>query len=159
MKDRASALLVHDCEYPLRDLRPLLEQLGFHTRRARSCAEANFVLAWSEPPTVVFTDTDLPDGRWAETVALASQTRSPVPVIVVSGAVDISLYLDALEGGATDFIVPPFSGSDISYVVQGAMMRGSRKTCAFLSRPVQPYPTPPGPLVAGATLSAEMRGI
>ncbi len=26
MKDRASALLVHDHEYPLRDLRPLLKQ-------------------------------------------------------------------------------------------------------------------------------------
>lgn len=59
MKDKASALLVHDYEYPLGDLRPLLDRLGFDTRRARSCAEANFVLAWPEPPTVVFTDTDL----------------------------------------------------------------------------------------------------
>ncbi|HEV2383309.1 MAG TPA: response regulator [Terriglobia bacterium] len=133
MKDKASALLVHDYEYPLRDLRPLLDRLGFDTRRARSCAEANFALAWPEPPTVVFTDTDLPDGSWTEIVALASQARSPVPVIVVSNAVDLSLYLDALEGGATEFIVPPFRDADINYVLQGAMMSGSRPTSAFLS--------------------------
>jgi DNA-binding NtrC family response regulator len=159
MKNRANALLVHDYEYPLSDLRPLLERLNFDTRRARSCAEANFVLAGSEPPAVVFTDTDLPDGSWTETVALASQTRSPVPVIVVSGAVDLSLYLDALESGAADFIVPPFRSGDISYVVQGAMMNGSRKTSAFLSRPMQPSLTPPGHSVTGTTQSPRMRGI
>lgn len=159
MKNKPSALLVHDYEYPLSDLKPLLERLGFDTRRARSCAEANFVLAWSESPAVVFTDTDLPDGNWTESLALASQTRLPVPVIVVSGAVDLSLYLDALESGAADFIVPPFHGSDIGYVVQSSMMGGTRRTSAFLSCPMQSSLMPSGYSVARTSVTPRIRGI
>lgn len=119
----ASALLVHDYEYPLRDLIPLLKRLGLSSQRARSCAEARSVLASARPPGLIFTDTELPDGGWEETVALGSGAGSRVPVIVVSRVVDVSLYLDAIERGATEFIVPPFRDSEIAYVIQGVRMK------------------------------------
>lgn len=43
-----------------------------------------------------------------------------IPVIVVSGVLDIELYLTVLESGATDFIVPPFPAGDLAYVVHTA---------------------------------------
>ena len=75
----------------------------------------------------MFTDTDLPDGGWTETVAFAGRARPPVPVIVVSRVVDIRLYLDAMEGGATEFIVPPFREADVKYVVRGAAINTLRR--------------------------------
>lgn len=123
--ERASALLVHDYEYPLGDLIPPLRRLGLESQRARNCAEAKSVLTSARPP--VFTDTELPDGGWQETVALGRGASSRVPVIVVSRVVDISLYLDAIERGATEFIVPPFRDAEIAYVVQGVRMSVSRR--------------------------------
>ena len=46
-----------------------------------------------------------------------------IPVIVVSRFVDIDLYLKALESGASDFIVPPFSAADVAYVVRTAIAK------------------------------------
>lgn len=125
--DIASVLLVHDYEYPLRDLRSPLKRLGFDSRRARSCAEARSALSSSKPPALMFTDTELPDGGWADVVALGAGACSPVPVVVVSRVVDICLYLDTIERGATEFIVPPFLDAEISYVVRGERLNVSRR--------------------------------
>jgi DNA-binding NarL/FixJ family response regulator len=122
MKGRACALLVYHQEYPLRDLRPLLDRLGIESVRARSCAEARLLLASPAPPCLVFTDTDLPDGSWAESVTFAARICRPVPVIVVSRALDRALCLDSLETGAAEFIVPPFRAADVAYVVEGALL-------------------------------------
>jgi FixJ family two-component response regulator len=48
----------------------------------------------------------------------------PVPVIVVSPFVDVDLYLDSMESGASDFIVPPFLCTDVAYVVMTAISDG-----------------------------------
>lgn len=125
--DGASVLLVHDYEYPLRDLITPLKRLGLTIRRARSCAEARSALASARPPALMFTDTELSDGSWADTVALGREACSPVPVIVVARVVDVCLYLDAIESGATEFMVPPFRDADLGYVVEGARLSVSRR--------------------------------
>jgi two-component system, OmpR family, response regulator TctD len=137
MSDRARVLLVHDYEYPLRDLEAVLRRLGFETGRARTCIGLKLALASSRPPVVVFTDTHLSDGSWTEIVAFAIQGRSPVPAIVVSSEFDLSAYVDALDSGAAEFIVPPFREAHISYVVQRAIMRGSGIISSFRSRRAQ----------------------
>jgi len=127
MTETDIALLVHEYEYPLADLRPPLTRLGFRNQRARSCGEARYFLGSPRPPALVFTDTDLPDGNWTDTVAFARRARPPVSVIVVSRIVDVRLYLDAMEGGATEFIVPPFREADLDYVVRSAAMTAARR--------------------------------
>jgi DNA-binding NtrC family response regulator len=122
MKDRACALLVYDQEHPLSDLKLLLDRLGIESLRARSCAEARQLLTSPTSPHLAFTDTDLPDGSWAETVSFAARIRRPVPVIVVSRALDRSLCLDSFETGAAEFIVPPFRTADVAHVVEGALL-------------------------------------
>ncbi|HXJ96569.1 MAG TPA: response regulator [Terriglobia bacterium] len=158
MNDKLSFLLVHEYEFPLTDLKPVLDRLGFKVLRARSCAEANFLLASPEPPAVVFTDTELPDGSWSEIVSLASQTQSAAPVIVVSSVLDLTLYLDVSEGGAADFIVPPFQDEDIHYVAEGAMMRSQRMS-SFLSRPAHPTVPPCAYRSSGPPVSEKTRGV
>jgi DNA-binding NtrC family response regulator len=114
MQTKLRALLVHDQEEPWTGLTPLLEWQGIATSRVRNCAEAEFALGSSEPHLLVLTEPVLPDGTWAEILDLAGRMPSPVPVVVVSRHVDVDLYLDVLEKGAWDFIVPPFSLSDLA---------------------------------------------
>ena len=51
---------------------------------------------------------------------LAGRASQPVNVIVVTRVMDTKLYLEALEGGAFDFIVPPFASLDLAHVVRCA---------------------------------------
>ena len=133
VEDMIHALLVHDQEGPLRELELLLKQQGFHTSRARTCAAAKLALAGHQPPRLVFTDTVLPDGTWAEIVDLARRTHTSVPVILVSRLACVRLYLEALENGASDFIVPPFRDSDLAHIVRSATLRGGQATLAHSS--------------------------
>jgi FixJ family two-component response regulator len=46
---------------------------------------------------------------------------------VVARLVDMKLYLDVLESGAYDFVVPPLTSAGLAHVVRGAMLKGSRR--------------------------------
>jgi DNA-binding NtrC family response regulator len=121
MQAKVHALLVRDDESPVAELKHMLEKQGVITSQARSRAEAERILTRLERPALIFTDTVLADGTWAEIKALAQSLEPPVPVIVVSRFVDIPLYLDVLEQGAADFLVPPFSEAELAFVVQSAL--------------------------------------
>ena len=73
------------------------------------------------PPQLIFTEVDLSDGSWETVLALARKSSIPINVIVISRAVDVSLYIQVLEQGAYDFIVPPFEVSEIDHVVRNAL--------------------------------------
>jgi two-component system response regulator PilR (NtrC family) len=120
MKPEITALLVYDQAEPLGALQVTLEGQSVGTTRAVTCREASRLLWGANPPLLVFTDATLPDGSWAEVVALAARAPVPINVIVVGRGVDTRLYLEALEAGAYDFIAPPFSVTDLAYVVRCA---------------------------------------
>jgi two-component system, OmpR family, response regulator len=98
-----------------------LHAAGVAVRVVRSCAEAQELLNKRSVPSVLFCDASLPDGTWADILSFAAAARTRVPVVVVSRLVDIDLYLDALEHGAADFIVPPFCQQDVSHVMSCAV--------------------------------------
>ena len=72
--------------------------------------------------------TSLPDGTRADVLEAASTAPTTSPVIVVSALVDIKLYLDVLESGAYDFVVPPLSSDDLTHIVGPAMAKGSHRS-------------------------------
>ena len=88
---------------------------------ARSCAEARKFLNGKSLPAALFCETSLPDDTWADILAFTPTARKRVPVVIASRVVDIELYLTALESGAADFIVPPFSQHDVSHVMSCAV--------------------------------------
>jgi len=99
-------------------LRKVLNEAGMQVRLVQSCAEVQRTLEEFSVPAALFSDTSLPDGTWADILALATQGARQVPVIVVSRVVDINLYINVLEKGASDFIVPPFYCQDILHVLK-----------------------------------------
>ncbi len=121
MKEAASALFVHHESESFGGLEKALEGQFVKAYYASNCREASRLLENSNPPHVIFTDTTLPDGTWADVVGLAAKAAMPVNVIVVARLVDMRLYADVIQRGAFDFLAPPFVPSDLAHVVRCAL--------------------------------------
>src|SRR5271157_2539847 len=121
MQERIRVLLVHDRLEPMGSLRRALESQCIETQSVRTCHEASQSLWGRQPPHLVLTDARLPDGSWEVVVNLAARAPAPVNVIVVSDVVDIALYLEVIQRGAFDFVVPPMSLPDFAHVVSCAV--------------------------------------
>ena len=132
MNHHPFAILVHDQPYPLESLKPVLRDLSVETLSVRTCEEAGRLITQTEPQ-LVFTDTSLPDGSWADVVRIAERACSPVDVIVVGAKEDIRLYLSALEEGAFDFVLPPFEHEALEFVVESAQQDVRRRKSARAS--------------------------
>jgi DNA-binding NtrC family response regulator len=144
MKENIKALLVQARHEPLDALRLALEEQSIDIFMARSCAEAALALWSDSPPPLVFTGIQLGDGNWADILTLAAKSAAPVNVIVVAPFADVGFYVQAIEQGAFDFIVPPLSDPELLHVVRIAAenaLRRRREHAALL---------PPTPLVAAA---------
>ncbi len=122
MKPTGAALLVFPREDLLQVLENALYYLGVQTQHAHNCAEARAVLSGGPLPSVVFTQSYLADGTWADVLSLAKTSQRAIPVVLVSRLVDTRLYLEALESGVCDFIVPPFYSSDLTHVIRTAVL-------------------------------------
>jgi DNA-binding NtrC family response regulator len=135
MKETVRALLVQARHDPLDALRMALEEQSIVIFSARTCAEAALALLSNSPPHLVFTEIQLTDGDWADVLALAGKASEPVNVIVVSPFVDIGFYVQAIERGAFDFIVPPLSDPEFMHVVriaaENALVRREKQASIF----------------------------
>lgn len=118
MNETVRALLIQTRHDPLDALRMALEEHSIDIFSARTCAEAALALLSNYPPHLVFTEIQLADGDWTDVLALAGKASEPVNVIVVSPLVDIGFYVQVIEHGAFDFIVPPLSDPEFMHVVR-----------------------------------------
>ena len=121
MTERITTLLVHHNSETLAMLKGALERQGMHVVHAESRAQAKRLLGGRNPAPLVFTDTQLPDGTWADILAVAEKAAQPVNVIVVARIVDTRFYVEAIQTGAFDFLAPPFVATDLAYVVRSAL--------------------------------------
>jgi DNA-binding NtrC family response regulator len=141
MMERIKALLVHHNSETLATLKGALERQGMSIIHAESQAQAKRMLGGLNPAPLVFTDTQLPDGTWADILALAEKAAQPVNVIVVARIVDTRFYVKAIETGAFDFLAPPFNATDLAYVVRSALDNAVARRAA---RPLTAHPAEEG---------------
>ena len=123
MAEQINALLVHTRNETFHDLAMVLRALTINVMHAQDYREASLHLRKKDGVDLVFAGADLPEGGWADILALARQSKNFLPVIVVSRMVDVGLYLDALGKGAFDFVAPPFLTSDIAHIVRSAIYK------------------------------------
>jgi DNA-binding NarL/FixJ family response regulator len=119
MESLPEALLVHSCEESAERLRSILSQ-HFTVLEARSCSEASIFLAQQNPPHLVLTSPEVPDGTWRDVLSLARAAAEPVSVVVVSPLADTRLYMETMEAGACDFITSSVPAPDVSYILKNA---------------------------------------
>jgi DNA-binding NtrC family response regulator len=146
MKESIRALLVQARPDPLDALRLALEKQSIDIITARNCAEAALAL-WSDgPPHLVFTEIQLADGNWADVLTLAAKAAAPVNVIVVAPFADVSFYVQVIERGAFDFIVPPLSAPELLHVVriaaENALSRRRKHTAVLPPASLAAAPQP-----------------
>ena len=125
-----SALLVYDQDEPVCGVARIFLSNGIRLRRSRNCFEARSVLSELSVPNVVVTDLALPDGDWSDILRATNASPARTAVIVVSRLLDTRLYLDVLESGAHDFVVPPVSPSELACIIRAAIRN---------DRPFTPY--------------------
>lgn len=125
MPESITALLVSEGAEPFEKLELALVSQGVTTYRARRSKEVQEWLERPGCPQMIFTDITLPDGTWADVLRLAAQ--HVVPVILVSRFVDSGLYINSLEHGVFDFVVPPFMGADLAHIVRCAVGHSHRR--------------------------------
>lgn len=77
IKERISAVLVHDQAAHIADLARALESICAEIKTARTCQEALKEIKQPDPPHLLFTDIVLPDGTWADLLTEAGKTSRP----------------------------------------------------------------------------------
>jgi DNA-binding NtrC family response regulator len=121
MKSTVAALIVYEDADILRQLEKALSGQVAKIWYACTCREVAELMAGAGLPELIFTETRLCDGTWRDLLKLA-QTAFPAPnVILVARLEDIRLYLDAMEEGVADYVVPPFEASGVAHVIQCAL--------------------------------------
>ena len=135
MQKTITALLVHDRPEPMGSIKQALESQEIKTQSVSTCREAHERLGGRQTPHLVLVDPRLPDGSWADVVISAGAAPSHANVIVVSDVVDMPLYLESVQRGAFDFIVPPMSIPDFNYVVRSAVDNALQRRGSALQTP------------------------
>ena len=136
MKGAVTALFVFHHSKPFDEIKAALGRTVAAAEWAQTLAEARNALSGANPPLLVITESDLPDGKWSDILSLSKNASSRINVIVVGQTINANLYASAIEVGAFDYIAPPFEGVDLAHVVRCAADNAlaQRKT-AIRSRP------------------------
>ncbi|MDT7951218.1 MAG: response regulator [Acetobacteraceae bacterium] len=109
-------LVVDDQEQVRMTMAHLLQELGFTTEECESGSVAEMRLKRGEHFDLVVTDHRMPGLSGADLAARLAKTRPEVPVLVVSGYVDIDTIAPELN-----FLRKPFRKDELANAVDGAL--------------------------------------
>lgn len=114
-------ILVVEDERDIRDvLRRYLERAGFAVLTTGSGAEA-LTLIDTALPDLVLLDLGLPDIDGTEVLRAA---HARIPVIVLTARAGVDDRIRGLQAGADDYVVKPFSPTEVVLRVQAVLARG-----------------------------------
>jgi two-component system, NtrC family, response regulator PilR len=125
-----TALIVHDHGEHLARFEESLRLRDVELTHARNCQEASRALQQSPLPLLILTDTMLSDGTFHDILELAAEAEQFVNVLVVSEIGNITLYLEAMEHGAFDFLTPNIEPARFPAIVLSAAADAMHKRSA-----------------------------
>lgn len=122
-----TALIVDD-EPDIRELIALtLGRIGIDTHAAANLAEAAHLLD-HYAFDVCLTDMRLPDGNGLQLVRDIHTTRPDLPVAVITAHGNLEAAVDAMKGGAFDFISKPVDITQLRKIVSQALTLGDAQS-------------------------------
>lgn len=106
-----SFLIVDDFEASLRMMKSLLRQLGYKNIHTCNNGEEALELLNSMTVDVIITDWDMPKVSGFELLAWVRthDIYEGIPVIMLTAQSDAESVMRALDAGAADYIVKPFT--------------------------------------------------
>jgi DNA-binding NtrC family response regulator len=69
----------------------------------------------------VFCDWDCADGTWRDVLSKLKELHLPIPLIVLSRCGCEKEWIEVLEEGAFDFLVPPYTSTQLLAVLEHAL--------------------------------------
>ncbi|HEY8089713.1 MAG TPA: response regulator, partial [Polyangiaceae bacterium] len=116
-------ILVVDDEPGLRDMLAILfRREGLDVTLAAGLAKArDAVETATEPFGVVLTDLLMPDGSGMDLLGFVKQRAPQTEVILMTAHGGIETAIEAMRGGAYDFVTKPFATTELRALVQKAL--------------------------------------
>ena len=130
-EELVSVLAVDDDPQALRYVRDTLDRAGYRPVVTGDPQEA-LLLMEEEQPQLVLLDLMLPDADGVELMQ-AMLEIADVPVIFISAYGREDLVARAFDQGAADYVVKPFSPTELTARIRAALRRKAA------SRPLEPY--------------------
>ncbi len=124
MPHSLTVLLVEDDADVLAGATQALRLAGLEVRGFMSAAPA-LALIHADFPGILVTDVRLPGMDGLELLRRAIAVDPRLPVVLVTGHGDVSMAVEAMRGGAYDFIQKPFASDRLVDAAQRALERRS----------------------------------
>ena len=119
-------LLIVDDNLPLAQcLRLELEAEGFKAMTAGDAAAALLQLQGAESVDLLVVDWDLPDLSGLDLLRRLRKHNFQQPVLMLTGHDEVDRKVLALESGADDYMVKPFSFDELQARIQALLRRSS----------------------------------
>ena len=134
MADPDQAVFVVDDDDEVRDsLSVLLESVGLSVESFGSAQQ--FLDVYDpERPGCLILDIRMPGMSGIELQSRLSEKRAILPVIVITGHGDVSLAVQAMKGGAVDFLQKPFDEQALLDRVHQALADDARRRSELVER-------------------------
>ena len=114
-------VLIVDDQIGMREmLTEALEEKGFAVRSAALAQEAMAALD-AQVPDFLITDLHLPDGDGLQVIAHARSVAPQLPILLITAHASIDGAVAAMRQGANDYLVKPFSLTELEVRVQRAL--------------------------------------
>jgi DNA-binding NtrC family response regulator len=112
-------LIVEDDPSGLRLMKALVEHEGCAALPASSASEA--LQALSQSPSLAFVDLGLPDMDGMELLSQIHAAQPQLPVIVLTGDVEVSSAVKAIQAGALNYFTKPIKGEQVMAAMKSAL--------------------------------------
>jgi FixJ family two-component response regulator len=123
MRDETPSVLIIDDDPEFRDsVGRLLRTVGLHTREFSSVSD--FVKADPcDGPTCLVLDVRMPGRSGLELQRDLAAANRQVPIIFITAHADIPMTVQAMKGGAIEFLTKPFRDQDLIDAVEAGLAR------------------------------------
>ena len=123
MRDANPSVLIIDDDPEFRDsVARLLRSVGLDTRQFSSVSE--FLNAHpSDGPTCLVLDIRMPGGSGLELQRDLAAANRQVPIIFITAHADIPMTVQAMKGGAIEFLTKPFRDQELLDAVDAGLAR------------------------------------
>ena len=123
MDDANPSVLIIDDEPEFRDsVGRLLRSVGLHTQQFACISDFLKAGPWGGPTCIVL-DIRMPGGSGLELQRDLAAANRQVPIIFITAHGDIPMTVQAMKGGAIEFLTKPFRDQDLLDAVEAGLAR------------------------------------
>jgi FixJ family two-component response regulator len=123
MRDANPSVLIIDDDPEFRDsVGRLLRSVGLHTQEF-SCVSDFLNADPSDGPTCLVLDIRMPGGSGLELQRDLAAANRQLPIIFITAHADIPMTVQAMKGGAIEFLTKPFRDQELVDAVEAGLAR------------------------------------